>query len=251
MHLNYKSQGSGPAILLLHGLFGSLTNLAKLADDLQHNHTTIQVDLRNHGQSPRSLQMNYPLMAKDVLELLDRLDLPQATLVGHSMGGKVAMSLSQIAADRIAQIVILDIAPVSYPLEEHNLIFKALQEVSLGNVTERAAAAAILHRYIHHPQISQFLLKSFDRGKWFFDVEAIVNNYHYIAGWREATPWDGRALFICGAKSGYVPLIYHPAIYRQFPMAQVTTVDDAGHWLHYEKSAAVLQCIRKALLHVL
>ena len=121
--LNFKEQGQGPAVVLIHGLFGSLDNLGLLARALSEHYRVISVDLRNHGASFHSDEMSYPQQAADVLALLDALALDQVSLVGHSMGGKVAMQLAKQAPARVARLVVADIAPVAYPHSRHQNVF--------------------------------------------------------------------------------------------------------------------------------
>lgn len=118
--LNHTIQGQGPVILLIHGLFGSLGNLGLLARDLIADHTVISVDLRNHGQSFHSDIMDYPSMAADLNQLLTDLNITSATIIGHSMGGKAAMALSNIATDKINKLIVLDMAPISYQERRHD-----------------------------------------------------------------------------------------------------------------------------------
>ncbi|MGL6474680.1 alpha/beta fold hydrolase [Aeromonas hydrophila] len=113
--LNFKEQGQGQPVVLIHGLFGSLDNLGLLARPLSEQYRVISVDLRNHGASFHSDEMSYPAQAADLLALLDRLELEQVAIVGHSMGGKVGMQLAKLAPTRVAKLVVADIAPVATP----------------------------------------------------------------------------------------------------------------------------------------
>ena len=113
--LNFKEQGQGPAVILIHGLFGSLDNLGLLARALCEHYRVISVDLRNHGASFHSSEMSYPAQAADILALMDHLELDQAAIVGHSMGGKVGMQVTKLAPARVSRLVVADIAPVAYP----------------------------------------------------------------------------------------------------------------------------------------
>ena len=127
--LNYTIQGQGPAILLIHGLFGSLSNLGLLARDLVQDHTVISVDLRNHGHSFHSDTMSYPAMAEDLNHLLTDLNISSAIVLGHSMGGKAAMALCNIAADKVNKLIVLDMAPVAYQQRRHDNVFSGLKAV--------------------------------------------------------------------------------------------------------------------------
>ncbi|MEF1291287.1 alpha/beta fold hydrolase, partial [Vibrio sp. M260118] len=125
--LNYKLEGEGHTIVLIHGLFGNLDNLGLLARDLKQDHQVLSIDLRNHGLSFQSHQHNYALMAQDVYQLLQHLNLNRYTVVGHSMGGKVAMKLAELAPDQVDKLLVLDMAPVKYTQSRHDNVFNGLK----------------------------------------------------------------------------------------------------------------------------
>ncbi|MBL0688610.1 MAG: alpha/beta fold hydrolase, partial [Pseudoalteromonas sp.] len=128
MQLNYKQIGQGPDVVLIHGLFGSLENLNVIAKPLSEHFCVTNVDLRNHGLSPHSDEMDYLAMANDIVELMAKLKIQKAHLVGHSMGGKVAMQVALTHSELVDKLVVLDIAPVSYPAR-HTQIIEALNAV--------------------------------------------------------------------------------------------------------------------------
>lgn len=166
MKLNFRLQNapsptSALPIILIHGLFGNLDNLGVLARDLQQHHNVIQVDLRNHGLSPRAPQMDYPVIAQDVLALMDELAITQAIIIGHSMGGKVAMAMTALAPNRVEKLVAIDIAPVNYQVRRHDTIFAALNAVSAAGVTQRNEAAQLMRTLIKEEGVIQFLLNHF------------------------------------------------------------------------------------------
>ncbi len=247
MKLNYRLQGNGPIIVLLHGLFGNLDNLGVIARDLQHDFQTLQVDLRNHGLSPHSSDINYRLMAEDLLSLFDELALNDITVVGHSMGGKVAMMLTELAAERIARLVIIDMAPVAYPERHHDDVFAALNAVTESKVTQRTQAAEIMRKSGLHEGVISFLLKSFNEGEWRFNVLALQQHYSDIIGWHEVSEWNKPVMFIRGELSPYIQDSYRQAIARQFPQARAYVAAGCGHWVHAEKPQQVIRVIRKML----
>ena len=113
--------------MLIHGLFGDLNNLGVLGRDLRQDHTVIQIDVRNHGHSPHSESMHYHDMAQDVLALLNSLNIAKAIVIGHSMGGKIAMAMTALAPLRLERIVVIDMSPVAYNVRRHDKIFAALE----------------------------------------------------------------------------------------------------------------------------
>ncbi|WJY13914.1 esterase [Pectobacteriaceae bacterium CE90] len=252
MKLNYRWQNAHQPqnnlpIVFIHGLFGNLDNLGVLARDLQNQHDILQIDVRNHGLSPRSPEMNYTVMAEDVLALLDDLQLKQVIMIGHSMGGKIAMALSALMPDRIDRIVAIDIAPVDYQLRRHDQVFSAVKAVSAAGITQRAAAAVLMRDYLQEEGVIQFLLKSFQQGEWRFNVPALWDQYENIVGWQELPAWHGPILFIRGGNSPYLDDRYRDALLRQFPAAKAHVVAGAGHWVHAEKTEAVLRAIHRFL----
>jgi esterase len=247
MKLNYLLKGQGTPIVLIHGLFGSLDNLGVLARDLSQDHQVLQIDLRNHGLSPHSEDMNYAVMADDLIQLFDTLSLERLTVIGHSMGGKVAMRLTAERPELIERLIVIDIAPVAYPERRHDDVFAALQAVSENQVTERAAAAELMSRYIKQDGVIQFLLKSFRKGEWLFNIPALYRHYDEISGWQSVPAWRKPTLFIRGQLSPYISRNYWNEIAAQFPQAKAHVIAGAGHWVHGEKPEATLRTIRRFL----
>ncbi|USQ50695.1 esterase [Serratia marcescens] len=249
MKLHYQllaAESDALPVLLIHGLFGNLDNLGVLARDLHKQHTVIKVDLRNHGLSPRADDMNYPAMAQDLLALLDELQLEKAIVIGHSMGGKAAMALTAIAPERVARLIVIDVAPVNYQTRRHDEIFAALKAVSAAGITQRQAAAELMRDYLQEEGVIQFLLKSFHNGEWRFNLPVLIalRRHHRLAG---SPPWPHPTLFIRGGLSPYVQDSYRADIARQFPQARAHVVAGTGHWVHAEKPEAVLRAIHRFL----
>ena len=252
MNLNVRLQSEQSAtndlpLVLIHGLFGSLDNLGILARDLKQYRQVIQLDVRNHGLSPRATEMNYTLMAQDVLETLDGLGVDRFCVIGHSMGGKIAMTLSALAPSRIAGLVVIDIAPVAYPTRHHDEIFAALQAVTAAGITSRSEAAALMRQTLTEEGVIQFLLKSFHNGEWRFNVPVLLQCYDQLIGWQPQAPWPHPVLFIRGGNSHYLADEYRDALVAQFPLARAHVVAGASHWVHAEKPDAVLRAIRRFL----
>ena len=240
-----QSDPSATPILLIHGLFGSLDNLGVLARDLKNDRPVLQVDVRNHGLSPRSDEMNYRAMAQDMLDTLDAQQIDKVSVIGHSMGGKIAMTLSALAPQRIEQLVMIDIAPVDYQTRRHDEIFAAINAVSEAGVTSRSQAAQVMRQHVAEDGVIQFLLKSFQDGAWRFNVPVLWDNYTTISGWEDVPAWPHPALFIRGEQSPYLDDIHRAPLLRQFPQARAHVIAGAGHWVHAEKPDAVLRAIRR------
>ncbi|MDE1188385.1 MAG: esterase [Pantoea sp.] len=240
-----QSAPEATPILLIHGLFGSLDNLGVLARGLRDACPTLQVDVRNHGLSGRSEIMNYPAMAQDIVETLDAQGIDRVSVVGHSMGGKIAMALSAIAPHRIEKLVMIDIAPVDYQTRRHDEIFAAIRAVSAAGVTRRSEAAEVMRTLLDEEGVIQFILKSFQDGEWRFNVPVLWDNYTTISGWEEVPAWPHPALFIRGGDSPYLDNQHRDALLRQFPQAHAHVISGAGHWVHAEKPEAVLRAVRR------
>lgn len=252
MKLNIRAQSAqnlhnNSPIVLVHGLFGSLDNLGVLARDLVNDHDIIQVDMRNHGLSPRDPVMNYPAMAQDLLDTLDAQQIEKATFIGHSMGGKAVMALSALAPERIDRLVAIDIAPVDYHVRRHDEIFAAINAVTASEAKTRQQAAAVMREHLNEEGVIQFLLKSYVDGEWRFNVPVLWEQYPHIVGWETIPAWDHPALFIPGGNSPYVTEAYRNELLAQFPQARAHVIAGAGHWVHAEKPEAVLRAIRRYL----
>ncbi|EPH2436262.1 esterase [Citrobacter freundii] len=252
MKLNIRAQSAqnlhnNSPIVLVHGLFGSLDNLGILARDLVTDHDIIQVDMRNHGLSPRSPEMNYPAMAQDLLDTLDDRQSEKAIFIGHSMGRKAVMALTALAPERVERLVAIDIAPVDYHVRRHDEIFAAINAVTDAQASSRQQAASVMRQHLQEEGVIQFLLKSFVDGEWRFNVPVLWDQYPHIVGWETIPAWEHPALFIPGGNSPYVTEAYREQLLAQFPQARAHVIAGAGHWVHAEKPEAVLRAIRRYL----
>lgn len=249
--LNHKLQGEGDTIVLIHGLFGSLDNLGLLARDLSTDHQVLSLDLRNHGLSFQSDEHNYELMAQDVKRLLADLQLDNVTLIGHSMGGKVAMTLAAMLPNRVDNLIVLDMAPVHYHERRHDNVLAGLEAVIAQQPKSRSEAMMILSQHIEMEGVRQFLGKSMakvgDYISWRFNVASLKTNYLNILGWNEITPISAPTLFIKGANSDYLTEAHQQAVARQFQHVKAHVIANTGHWLHAEKPNDVLRIIRRFL----
>lgn len=254
MQLNYKLNkkenfNNTIPIIMIHGLFGDLNNLRSLATALIRNNCVIQIDLRNHGNSPHQQSMTYIDMAQDVLDLLDQLLIQKCIVIGHSMGGKVAMMLCMLASQRVKKLIIIDIAPVQYDMKKYNFIFDAIEHVNKSKVTNKTIAAKLMQQHISDQLLIAFLLKSFYQGYWKFNFLFIKNNYFHIGDWCMRCTWWGPTLFIKGVRSTYLHIKYIYDIYHQFPNAYIHNVPNAGHWVHYDNPVYVINIINKFIFH--
>jgi esterase len=251
--LHYRVYGEqGDAVVLLHGLFGSLENWHSISLELARQFHVIAADQRNHGRSPHQPEMNYELMARDLLELLDSLHLEKAGLVGHSMGGKTAMQFALVHPERVSKLVVADIAPKAYP-PWHAEILKALLSLNLSGFQRRQQIDQALADSIPENRIRQFLLKGITRDddggfRWRLNLKAIASNYvHLNAALAPKHPSNVPALFLSGGESDYVQPPDHEVIKRLFPRASFHAITGAGHWVHADNPPAFLSALLEFL----
>lgn len=242
MILHATETGQGPPVALLHGLFGAGANLGAVARRLAERHRVISLDLRNHGASPHGPEMSYPAMAGDVLETLDALGAGRAALVGHSMGGKAAMTAALLRPGTVERLVVADIAPVRYPPAFRSYA-EAMAAIPLAPGLTRARADAALAEAVPDKGVRAFLLQNLrfgDRPSWRIGLGHIAAALPGIEGWDAppGTVYPGPALFLSGARSDYVQPEHRPAIRALFPQARFAALRDAGHWLHADQPDA-------------
>ena len=253
MKLHYKEMGHGQPLLILHGLFGTLDNWQTLAKRLAEHYNVFLVDLRNHGRSPHSDQHDYDLMAEDVLQLVDDLQIPTPAIMGHSMGGKVAMNYALKYPTRLTKLIVVDIAPKAYP-PHHDEIIDALQSVDLSTVTSRGDVDKQLAKTISDESVRLFLMKNLYRKEdntfgWRMNLDVIEQNYENVAApITSDTPFKKNTLFIKGGRSRYImPEDVYTCIERLFTLVEVETIPNAGHWVHAEAPDEVYDLVTRFL----
>ncbi len=251
--LNYQIYGEGKPVIILHGLFGSSRNWTSIAKKLSANFRIINVDLRNHGDSDHADTMTYSEMTEDIYQLLNECGLEQASLIGHSMGGKVAMAFALNHQIVIKNLIVLDIAPVSYRREYMHLI-EALLRLPVDEIKNRKQADEYLIADIPETSLRQFLLQNLVHDgngfRWRINLGVIKTSLEYITGFPEAesgTIHNGPVLFLRGENSDYISSENFPDIEKYFPMASIHAIKNAGHWLHAEQPQAVLDKITSFL----
>lgn len=255
IQLNHKSFGQGDAIIILHGLFGTLDNWQTLAKKLAEDYFVFLVDQRNHGRSPHVEGMSYPLMAEDLKAFLEQNWIHQAHIIGHSMGGKTAMQFALDYPDVVDKLVVVDIAPKAY-LGGHEAILSALRNFPVNSIESRKdAEQTLLAAGIEELGIRQFLLKNLTRSKlggyeWKMNFPEIDKHYHNILANLEIVnkpPFDGTTLFIRGGNSNYILDEDMDLIKAVFPQSKLETVPKAGHWVHAEQPQQLLALLRTFL----
>ena len=244
--LHYQTYGAGPPVVILHGLFGSSRNWTAFARQLAVQHFVITIDLRNHGSSGHADSMTYPDMAADILTVLDECGLQRASLIGHSLGGKVAMTFALTYAARAERLIVLDMAPVAYR-NNFQALLESLEDLPLVELRGRKHADELLSARIADQSLRLFLLTNLVKVdhsyRWRVNLAALKQNLTGIGGFpnlETIRPYTGPALFLGGADSAYLKPEHAPVINRYFPDACIDYVEKAGHWLHIDQPAHVL-----------
>lgn len=251
--LHHQIIGEGPPLVVLHGLFGSGTNWRSFARSMAGRRRLHLLDLRNHGRSPHDDEMSYPLMVADLFAYMDQQSLQSVTLLGHSMGGKVAMLAALGAPERVSDLVVVDIAPVAAG-QDHVPYIRAMQSLDLEDLTRREDASNLLAETIPDAGIRQFLLQNLERDnggfRWRLNLPALAENMpalHDFPVEKGKEQYRRPALFVRGEKSDYVPQRHFDRIRKHFPAAEIRTVEGAGHWPHAEKPGDFTEAVRPFL----
>ncbi len=242
MDLHYQSYGEGYPLIILHGLFGSLTNWQSMSRELGELYKVFAVDQRNHGDSPHSDIFNYQVMVEDLKTFMQSHDLSSAYLLGHSMGGKAAMQFAATYPEKVDKLIVVDIVPKAYN-PQHDEIFEALCSLDLQTFSSRKEIDAALAQKISNRAVRQFLLKNVARDdsgtfKWKMNLDAIYKNYDHISkGLETNRTFEKPTLFIKGEQSDYIQEEDTAIIKELFPHATIVTIDRVGHWVHAEAPA--------------
>lgn len=248
MDLHFEAYGQGEPLIILHGLLGSADNWHSIASKLASNFKVFTLDLRNHGRSPHSSEMDYSLMARDVYDFIQSRGLRQALVLGHSMGGKTAMQLALLYPTRVRKLVVVDIAPGPYA-PRHRAILRAMDSLDLVRYQTRKEMESAFAPAVADLSTRQFLLKNALRQetggfRWRIGLRQIIQNYPRLAeAVRSERPFEKPTLFIRGEKSDYLLETDFAEIKQLFPRARLQTIPHAGHLVHVQNSAAFLELV--------
>jgi esterase len=233
-----KIHGQGEPLIIMHGVFGMSDNWQTLGRKWSEDYQVHLLDMRNHGRSPHSDEFSYELMSDDLLEYLDQHKITRAHILGHSMGGKVAMLFAVLNEKRVNKLVVADIAPRPYE-PHHQQIIEALKTLPLSEIESRSEAEEQFS--IENYGVRQFLLKNLywkEKGQldWRFNLPVIAREIDKVGeGLAPQAIFNGPTLFIRGGNSDYIKDEDFHEIELHFPMAKLETIYGAGHWLHAEK----------------
>lgn len=239
MRLNAVDSGEGSVVILLHGMFGSISNLGVVSRHLSKKFRVISLDLRNHGKSDHDSVMDLPSMAVDLIETLDSLDIASAAFLGHSLGGKVAMQAALNFPERVDKLIIADISPVRYRQTQSGAL-DGLMAIEKTKLNSRREADEILSKFEADANVRGFLLTNLVRQnssefRLRLNVLAIAKNYFEgLMAPPSGKPYNGSTLFLKGEDSAYIQDKHRSEISTLFPMADIQVIPKVGHWLHAE-----------------
>lgn len=227
---------TGSPVVILHGLLGSSDNWHPVAKRLGEHHRVFALDLRNHGHSFHHPDASLDAMADDVLAFVAAHDLAPVALLGHSMGGRIAMLAATRTPEAVSSLIVVDMALRAYS-PRHLPILAAMQALPLAACRRRTDADAILVDAIPDPAERQLALKCLANGPtglhWRVNLPALLAAYPgYVAPRQLPGTYPGPALFVAGGRSDYLTLADRPALRAAFPQARFVPVKDAGHWVH-------------------
>lgn len=259
--LHFRKYGEGKPLFILHGLFGSADNWNTLAKEYANHFCVYAVDLRNHGLSPHDDVFNYQVMSDDLIELFESEKIQKASIIGHSMGGKVLMAFLSIYAERVENAIVVDISPRYYP-PHHQKVLEALRNADLSKMNSRKSVEEVIAPMLNDMATTQFLLKNIywkdevlngetiSKLNWRFNLKSISEQINEVG---KASPKSDsfntfRILFIAGSKSNYIQLDDIQIIEDYYPMSEVVYIENAGHWVQAEQPKEFYDTTMKFLL---
>lgn len=248
--------GKGPPLVILHGLLGAARNWMAIAKRLGEDHEVHALDLRNHGRSPWADGMRYEAMAADVAHYIQQNKLRAPTVLGHSMGGKVAMSLALTAPDQVGRLIVADISPIPYQRQGRSSFLDyidAMIALDLTPITRRSEADKAMAGEIPDRAVRGFLLQNLVPDdatggfRWRCNLKALADHMTDVLDAPEPARWQpyqGRTLFLKGARSDYVKDSHTALIRSLFPRVAFESLADAGHWLHADQPRPFMSAVR-------
>jgi len=243
MKLFYRHYGAGRPLIILHGIFGISDNWVSFARQISEHYEVYIPDQRNHGHSPHNPAFNFFALCEDMNEFIGEHNIQNPIILGHSMGGKVAMRFALENPDISRALIIADISLRKYPRRHHHLdMIDAMLTVDLENAQSREEIEEWLKPRISEDRVRQFAMKNLYRRErgghfaWRLNLEAINQGMEdIIEPVTSTTIFKKPALFVRGGNSDYVKYEDFDQIYRNFPRADIKTIEGAGHWLHADK----------------
>ncbi|HAJ98417.1 MAG TPA: alpha/beta hydrolase [Bacteroidales bacterium] len=255
MQLHYKVLGSGSVLVILHGLFGMSDNFVSIANALLATHKVYLPDLRNHGQSPHHSDVSYKAMSNDLAAFFKEHQIEKAHLLGHSMGGKVAMQFAYEYPKKVDRLIVADMSPAARNAsQQHIEVLQAMTKIKAGDYSSRAQIEQEISKFVNSSKLKNLILKNLQRNpdgsfRWRINLDAMSNNLHEVFkaidyhGWVCPNP----ALFLAGEFSDYIQEPDCELIRQMFSRVAFATVQGASHWLHADNPKAFAEEVAKFL----
>lgn len=239
MELFYREFGEGQAIIILHGLFGQSDNWVTIGRRIAGQFHVFIPDQRNHGQSPHTSIHSFPAMADDLAQLIEEHEIENPIIIGHSMGGKVAMTYALENPQKVQKLVVIDISPRKYPERIiHTQVITQMMGIDLDSIKTRTEVEKILDSGISDPRVRMFILKNLyykihGRLAWRLNLEAINQSMDLLFdSITSENQFTGKTMFIRGGNSDYITEADISLIKSLFPESVIKTISGASHWVH-------------------
>lgn len=263
MKLHFRKYGHGPKMIILHGLYGSSDNWITIARNLASHYTVLLPDLRNHGASPHKPTHTYDDMVGDLVQFFADTETENAYLIGHSMGGKVAMRFAAEYPEKVNRLMIIDIAPKNYlagennfkHIRQHEMILELLQNPDLSQFHSRGELDEFFGSRIKEESLRLFLLKNIHRKhsgvfEWKINAGVLRDYFKLIVSEMDHHWFEERlpiisypVTFVRGLASEYVSDADWKEIRKIYPEARLISFEGAGHWLHAEQPSRLIAAI--------
>jgi esterase len=264
MKLHYRKYGTGPVLIILHGLYGSSDNWITIAKQLQEWYTVLLPDLRNHGASPHTSTHTFADMTNDLAQFYEDTNTKDAFLIGHSMGGKVAMRFAAEHPEKVNRLMIIDIAPKNYlagdsnfkHIRQHEMILEILQNPDLTKFQSRKELDDYFSSKIKEETVRHFLLKNIHRThagvfEWKINAGVLRDSFRSIVSEMDEKWFEERmpitaypVTFVRGLNSEYIVDEDWNVIRKIYPDAKLVSFEGAGHWLHAEQPTRLVDAIK-------
>ncbi len=266
MNLNFRKLGSGHPLIILHGLYGAGDNWLSIAKVLSGFCEVYLIDQRNHGSSPHASEHNYDVLTKDIKEFMDQQGIEKAMILGHSMGGKVAMRFALTYPHMLTKLIIADISPGSYTndqnrnhIKTHERIIQSLMKIDLGKIESLSDADKQMKEFLPDERLRKFLMKNLKKGddhhyQWKINLSVLKDNLYDISDSIGKDQLDSEGirnfpvLFIRGANSDYIVEEDETQIKKMFPLSTLVSLKNAGHWLHAEQPDTFAKIVKRFII---
>jgi pimeloyl-ACP methyl ester carboxylesterase len=255
LSLSYKRKGSGPALIILHGFLGMGDNWITMSSRLAEEFDVIVPDLRNHGNSPHSADFSFEAMAGDLLQLTGDLNINSCSILGHSMGGKLAMYYALKFPERMSKLIVADISPFTLPEDpSHRILLNTMAAFDFTDVKNLREAETLLSAKIPDSRAVQMCMKNIKKAldgslHWKLNVPVLLEKMDNVKQViKSDNPFNKPALFVKGALSPYFINEEWDDILKIFPQAGFTEIPQSGHWLHVDQPEVFYNVCRSFLL---